>query len=81
MVESTNNTEVTNETTLVAFNFGQLNIKVYGTEEDPLFKCSDIMIHVLKYKQTKDANWFRTIDEELKLMYIRYNGGIPCFNE
>jgi|LauGreStaDraftv2_3_1035109.scaffolds.fasta_scaffold12020_1 hypothetical protein len=62
MVESTN----IPETTLVVFDFGQLNIKVYGTEEEPLFKCSDILIHVLKYKKSNDANWFKTMDDELK---------------
>lgn len=77
MVESTNTTE---ENTLIAFNFEQLNIKVYGTEEAPLFRCSDILIHVLNYKKSNDANWFRTMDDELKQMYLVQGGEIPYFN-
>ena len=46
MVESTN----ISERTLVVFDFNKLNIKIYGTEDEPLFRCSDILIHVLEYK-------------------------------
>jgi len=57
-----------------------MNIKVYGSEEEPIFKCSDVLIHILKYKQAKDASWFRNIDIELKSMYLIEHGNIRFFN-
>jgi hypothetical protein len=34
---------------------------MYGTQMDPLFKCDDILMHVLGYDRTTNCKWFRTV--------------------
>ena len=51
---------------LANLDFGEQSITIYGTQNDPLIKCSDILIHVLGYKQCKDAGWFRKMADNSK---------------
>lgn len=55
---------------LSVLNFGELNVTIYGTEQDPLIKCSDLLIHILGYKKCRDACWFKNISEIEKSIYL-----------
>ena len=35
---------------LANLDFKEQSITIYGTQNDPLIKCSDLLIHVLGYK-------------------------------
>jgi len=45
-------------TSLANLDFGEQSITIYGTQNDPLIKCSDLLIHVLGYKDCSKANWY-----------------------
>ena len=49
------------------FNSKQFNI--YGTNEDPLFRCSDILIHLLGYSES-NKNWFY-MNNKKNLKYVK----------
>jgi prophage antirepressor-like protein len=40
-----------------SFLFNSTEFKVYGTHEEPLFKCSDVLVNLLGYRDS-DANNF-----------------------
>ena len=52
------------------FKFGEKEFKILGTQDKPLIRCSDILIHLLEYRKSNDARWFRDMDQELKDMYV-----------
>ncbi len=41
------------------FLFQGANVRIYGTNENPLFKCSDILINVLGYSDNNDNRFYR----------------------
>jgi len=43
-------------------------VNVYGSIYEPLIKCSDLLIHVLGYRKSHDAHWFRNIRNNSKFI-------------
>jgi len=49
---------------------GEYNITLYGTIDDPLVRCKDLIVSLLGYKRTTDAKWFRNMTDELKSEFL-----------
>lgn len=63
-------------TSLANLDFGEQSITIYGTQNDPLIKCSDLLIHVLGYKDCKSANWFRKMADNPKYVILVNHQGV-----
>ena len=55
-------------TSLANLDFGEQSITIYGTQNDPLIKCSDLLIHVLGYKDCSKANWYPQLCQDIDLV-------------
>ena len=60
---------------------GEYNITLYGTIDDPLVRCKDLIVSLLGYKRTTDAKWFRNMTDELKSEFLVQCGGLAHFTE
>jgi hypothetical protein len=42
-----------------------------------MIKCSDLLIHVLKYKKCHDANWYKDLTSDRDLVHYIEGGDSP----
>ena len=46
-------------TSLANLDFGETQITIYGTQNDPLIKCTDLIKSILGYRDASQAKWFK----------------------
>lgn len=61
---------------LANLDFGEQSITIYGTQNDPLIKCSDLLIHVLGYKRETDCRVFRKLKENVEFVTMVNHHGV-----
>lgn len=64
-----------NSTSLANLDFGEQSITIYGTQTDPLIKCTDIIVKILKYKDSSKAKWFSDMRSDPDYVVTPQNGG------
>jgi hypothetical protein len=42
-----------------------------------MIKCSDLLIHILKYKKCRDANWYKDLTSDRDLVHYIEGGDSP----
>ena len=60
-----------------SFLFNSNEFKVYGTNEEPLFKCTDVLVNLLGYKESDKSNFYA--ENKNNVRYIcapSFHGGI-----
>jgi hypothetical protein len=50
---------------------------MYGTQTEPLFKCADIIVRLLKYKDSSKAKWFDRLKMNSEYVITPLAGGYP----
>jgi len=51
------------------FLFQGANVRIYGTNENPLFKCSDILIYILGYSESNKNRFYQDNKTIFKYVY------------
>ena len=54
-----------------------MDITIYGTVDEPLIKCTDIIVKLLGYRDSLNANWFKKMrDDDLFVRTLRFTGSL-----
>lgn len=69
-------------TSLANLDFGEQSITIYGTQNDPLIKCSDLIKNVLGYTRVTDCKPFRKLRKDVEFVQCvvatQQEGDSPC---
>ena len=57
-----------NSTSLANLDFGEQSITIYGTQNDPLITCSDLIKNVLGYTRVTDCKPFRKLRKDAEFV-------------
>ena len=54
-----------------------MNITIYGTVDEPLIKCTDIIVKLLGYRDSSQSKWFANMKDNQLFVRTLQDGGYP----
>lgn len=55
----------------------EMNITIYGTVDEPLIKCTDIIVKLLGYRDSSQSKWFANMKDNQLFVRTLQDGGYP----
>jgi len=59
---------------LANLDFGEVQITIYGTQQEPLIKCTELIKNVLGYRDASQAKWFTDMKTNTDYVTTLQNG-------